>query len=250
MQTTMLTNLRVPAIALTLASLILMPSAFVSASDHEGDEQRPKHRPPAISFEITSVSDGIITGTLVNVPDRLTEEKGPDDGDVVTIFYTEETKFKQERAEVTVDDFDIGDTAFALGKLQFDELTEEMTIEARAVVDQPFRQRHLFRVGEVVEVDTDANTILAKALRPSEEGDEQYVLISYDGDTVINEDGEEVAESAISVGDQIHAHGEVNTESESYFAEIDAENIQLWDEKEPRRPFNHGPRGERPQQAE
>lgn len=245
--TTMLNKLRVPAIALTLASIILIPAAFVSASEGEGEFRKPDHRPPAIAFEITSVTDGSIEGTLVHVPDRLTDEKGVESGDAVTITYTDETKFMEERTEVTVDAFEVGETAFALGRIDFDL----MSIEAKAIVDQPMQQRHLFRVGEVVEVDTDANTVLVKGLRPNEDGEENYVLVSYDGDTIINEDGEEADESVIRVGDKIHARGEVNTESENYFAEIDAEKIQLWDEKEPRRPgHGHGPRGERPQQAE
>ncbi|MDG1949272.1 MAG: hypothetical protein P8J32_00405 [bacterium] len=244
--TTMLTKLRVPAIVLTLASLILIPAAFVSASEGEGEHERPKHRPPAIAFEITSVSDGSIEGIFVNVPSRLAEEKGVEEGDALTVTYTDETKFMEERAEVTVDAFEVGETVFALGRINFDS----MTIDAKAIVDQPVRPH--FRIGEVVEVDTDANTILVQALRPNQENaEENYVLISYDGDTIINEDGEEVDESAISVGDKIHVRGEVNNESDDYFAEIDAENIQLWDEKEPRRPgHGQGPRGEFPTQAE
>jgi hypothetical protein len=249
MQTTMLTKLRVPAIALTLASLILIPASFVSAGEPSGEGDRPNHRPPAIALEITSISDGSIEGTLLNVPDRLSEEKGVDTGDSVTVTYTDETKFMEERSEVTVDAFEVGETVFALGTLQFDALTEEMTIEARAIVDKPMRPH--FHIGEVVEIDTEANTILVQALRPNGEGEENYVLVSYDGDTIIREDGEEADESAISVGDKIHVKGDVNTDSADYFAEIDAEKIQLWDEKEPRRSgHGHGPRGERPAQSE
>lgn len=246
MNTTVLKNLRVPAIALTLASLILIPAAFVSAGEHEGEGERPNHRPPAIAFEITSVSDGSLTGTLVNVPERLTEEKGVATGDSVTVTYTDETKFMEERTEVTVDAFEAGETAFAVGPIDFDT----MTIDAKAIVDQMKRRGH-FHIAEVVEVDTDANTILAKALRSTEDGEEKYVLISYSDDTIINEDGEEVDESAISVGDKIHARGEVNFESEEYAVEISAEKIRLWDETEPQRPGRgHGPRGERGAQTE
>jgi uncharacterized protein YdeI (BOF family) len=92
-----------------------------------------------------------------------------------------------------------------------------------------------FHVAEVIEIDTDANTILVQGLR-AEEGSDEYVMISYDNETTIKVDKEEADESAIKVGDKIHAKGEVNTESDEYRAEIDADHIMIWDELEPRPP--------------
>lgn len=107
----------------------------------------------------------------------------------------------------------------------------------------PFATQHrLFRIGEVVEIDTWANTILVQSLRPVEEGKKQeYVLISYDDETTFDKDRQDVDESGISVGDKIHARGDVNTESDEYFAEIDADYVLLWTKLEPKRPlFQHG----------
>lgn len=92
-----------------------------------------------------------------------------------------------------------------------------------------------FHIAEVIEIDTDANTILVQGLR-AEEGADEYVMISYDDETTIKIDKEEADESAIQVGDKIHAKGEVDTESEEYRAEIDADHILVWDELEPRPP--------------
>jgi nucleotide-binding universal stress UspA family protein len=253
--TTMLHKLRVPAAMLALASIILIPAAFVSADEggeHEGHRQG--HRPPAIAFQIVSIEESSIEGELTLVPEKVTERHFVEEGEEITVYFDEETKFMVDGEEVTIDEFEVGEIAFAIGRVDFNadgSDINDITIEAKAIVDQPMRPRHSFHVGAVVEVDTDANTVLVKGLRPNEDGEENYVLISYDGDTIINEDGEEVDESAISVGDKIHAHGEVNNESEDYFAEIDADKIKLWDETEPRRPGQgHGPRGERPAQAE
>lgn len=104
--------------------------------------------------------------------------------------------------------------------------------------------RGLFHVGEVVEIDTEANTILIQSLRPAEESEEpESVLITYDDQTTFNKDHEDMDEFGIAVGDKIHARGEVNKESEEYFAEIDAEHILLWNELEPKRPaFRYGHR--------
>jgi len=96
------------------------------------------------------------------------------------------------------------------------------------------RPQPLFHVGEVVEVNTSGNTILVKALRPNDDGDEEYVFITYRDDTVVNEDGKQVDESAIEVGDKIHAEGEVNRDSDEYLAEIDADRIHLFEELTPR----------------
>jgi hypothetical protein len=92
-------------------------------------------------------------------------------------------------------------------------------------------------MSEVVEVDTAANTILAESSRPTRDGEEaQYILITYSDATTFNLDGEQIDEFGISVGDKLHARGEVNLESDDYFAEIEAAHVLLWDEVEPRRP--------------
>lgn len=233
---------------LALASVILIPAYFVSANEEVRENQPcapidgPQH-PPAIPFEITSISEsgdgsGSIQGTLERVPERLTEEEGVEEGDTVTVAYTSETKFMVQHEEGSIDSFAVGDIAFALGVADF----EAMTIDARAVVDKPLPPK--MHVGEVVEVDTQANTILVKAMRPNDEGEEEYAYVTYDADTTIKEDGDEADESAISVGDLIRLEGTFNWESEEYLVEIDADHIVLFDEELPPRPGHGGGRPE------
>lgn len=228
---------------LALASVILIPAYFVSAHEDVRENQHrapingPQH-PPAIPFEITSISDsgdgsGSIQGTLERVPERLTEKEGIEEGDTVTVAYTSETKFMVQHEEGSVDSFAVGDIAFALGVVDF----EAMTIDARAVVDKPLPPK--MHVGEVVEVDTQANTILVTSLRPKDDDEEEYAYVTHDAETTFNEDGEEADESAITTGDKIRLKGTFNWESEDYLVEIDADHIALFDEELPPRP-GHG----------
>ncbi len=93
-------------------------------------------------------------------------------------------------------------------------------------------------IAEVIQIDTEANTILIQKWRGpegEERGDQPYVLVSYDDETIIKVDKKESDESAIQVGNKIHVRGEVNHESEEYRAEIAAEYIVVWDELEPER---------------
>jgi len=72
-----------------------------------------------------------------------------------------------------------------------------------------------FQIAEVVEIDTEANTILVQRFHPKggeDEGNAQYVLITYDDETTIKLDREESDESAIKIGDKIHARGPVGLE--------------------------------------
>lgn len=223
-----------------LASVILIPAYFVSAQDHVRENQpcapldRPEHQ-PAIPFEITAISDngdgsGTISGTLQNVPDQLSVEEGVEEGAAVTVNYTSETKFVVDHEETTVDGFEVGDTAFAVGVIDF----ETMTIDARSILDQRFRSR--FPLGEVVDVDTTSNWILVRSLRPNEGAENDYAYITYDDATSFNEDGEVVDESAITIGDKIHVEGDMNWDSEQYTVEISADRVSLYDETLPPRP--------------
>lgn len=238
MQTMRLPSLKYPAAFFALAALILLPSYFVFANADE-DKEKCHHRNdgnrPGFAVEIVSVSvsddgSGTIEATLTRVPEALTQEHGVDDGTEITISVTEETVYKFNGEEGSADDLATGEEVFVRGDVNLDELT----IAAELIADRP--PEPLFHVGEVVEVDTDANTILVKAMRPKDGGDgeEQYVFITYSSDTVIDEDGEEVDESAIEVGDKIHAEGDVNKDSDEYFAEIDADRIHVFEEQTPR----------------
>ena len=66
--------------------------------------------------------------------------------------------------------------------------------------------------------------------------EDRYVFVTYDDDTVFKVDKEDATESDIEAGDTVAIRGEVNRDSEDYFAEIDAEVIASWDELEPKRP--------------
>jgi len=233
-----------PIALFALASMVLVPSA--SAFAHENEVKHPNGRPPAIAFEIVSLTDngdgtGSIEGTLEQVPEKLTEEKGVTEGASIHVEYSALTKFVEEGEQVTSEAFQVGEVAFAIGTIDFDT----MTITAKAIVDQ-LMHKPFFHLGEVMEINTEANTILVKSLRPLEDGeDAQYLFVSYTDETIVNEDGKEADESAISVGDKIHVKGEVNKYSENYFAEIQADKVILWDELEPRMP-NHTKTGHRP----
>lgn len=238
--TNTLKALRVPAAMLALASVILIPAYFVSAQENVRENQpcapldRPEHQ-SAIPFEITAISDngdgsGTISGTPQDVPDQMSEEEGVEEGGAVTINYTSETKFVFDHVQTTVDAFEVGSTAFVMGVIDF----ETMTIDARSIVDKPFLPK--FHLGEVVDVDTTSNWILVKSLRPNEEGQEEYAYVTYGEETSFNEDGEQVDESAISIGDKIHVEGDMNWESEEYAVEISADRVTLYDETLPPRP--------------
>lgn len=249
--------LQVPATMLALASVILIPTYFVSAQEsvrenqpcalHENQPCAPLDRPehlPAIPFEITSISDnddgsGTISGTLQDVPDQMSEEEGIDEGGAVTINYTSRTKFVMDHEETTVEAYKVGDTAFAVGIIDF----EAMTIDARFIVDKRFRAR--FHLGEVVDVDTTSNWILVKSLRPNAVAEHGYAYITYGDETSFNEDGEVVDESAITIGDKIHVEGDMNWDSEQYTVEISADHVALYDETLPPRP-GRGTQGTNP----
>lgn len=234
--------LRVPAAMLALASVILIPTYFVSAQDSVRENQpyapapldRPEHQ-PAIPFEITAISDngdgsGTISGTLQNVPNQMSDEEGTDEGGAVTINYTSETKFIMDHEETTVDAYEVGDTAFVVGIIDF----QTMTIDARSIVDKRFPLR--FHLGKVVDMDTTSNWILVKSLRPNEGAENDYSYITYDDATSFNEDGEVVDESAITIGDKIHVVGDIDWDSEQYTVEISADLVALYDETLPPRP--------------
>lgn len=175
MQTTSLRSLKYPAAFLALLVLILLPSFFVFANEDE-DKEKCHHRNdgdrPGLAVEVVSVSvsddgSGTIEATLTRVPEAVTQEHGVDDGTEITISVTEETTFKLNGVEGSADDLDSGEEIFVRGNVNLDELT----IAAEFIADRP--PQPVFHVGEVVEVDTDANTILVKAMRPKDEGEEE-----------------------------------------------------------------------------
>jgi hypothetical protein len=149
MQATTLQKLRVPAAMLALTAIVLLPSFFASAAEADAEQEKRHARPPAIGIEITSVTDngdgsGVLEGQLVDVPERLTENKGVESGDSVTVNFTDETKMMLEREEVSISAFNVGDTVFALGPIDFDE----SSIDAKALVDQPHKKGGDERGGE------------------------------------------------------------------------------------------------------
>lgn len=102
-------------------------------------------------------------------------------------------------------------------------------------VEKPLHPR--FHLGEVVKVDTTTDTIIVKSLKPSDENNgSEYLLVTYNQETVFSQDSEETDESALSVGDKVHVRGDVNLDSQEYFAEVDANVILLFDETLPPRP--------------
>ncbi len=235
---------RVPSTMLAIASMVFIPASFASAHEQGNNpiEGQRIHQ-FGVPFEIESITinddgSGTMQGSLERVPEQLTEETGVTEGDAVTITFTSDTRFVLNHAEVTVEDFNEGDVAFAAGIPDM----ENMTVDARVITDKPFPpKRH---IGEVIEVDTDANTILVKAIGQEDE-DAQYAYVTYDSETSFREDGEEADESAISVGDKIHVQGTFNFESDEYVVEIDAQTVSLFDEELPPR-AGHPGHGGRP----
>ncbi|PJA45235.1 hypothetical protein CO174_04380 [Candidatus Uhrbacteria bacterium CG_4_9_14_3_um_filter_50_9] len=250
MSKTLVRSLRFPlALAiLAIVAVVLSPVFFASAAESEGqgphksEGPRP-HHPIGEIVEIDTDANTILVGPVLT----------PEDEEVkyVLISYSDDTEIEEDGEEATESDISVGDKIHARGEHTFDSENYLAEINAEFIVlfdqtEPPVPPRHGFpRLGEVVEVDTDANTVLVKGMRPNEDGEDVYVLVTYGDDTVINEDGETVDESSISEGDLIRAHGEVNTDSVEYLAEIAADNIRLWDEKEPPRPgHGHGPQGQ------
>lgn len=223
-----------------IASLILAPFTFISAAEDAEREHKP--RPHGIHVEIDSISveddgTGTIEASFLFVNERVQEEKGVQVGDSITVTFTSETSFYKDKEEVSAEDYAAGDIAFIAGK--YDEASEEYT--AKLVGNHPPKPRFI-RHGEVVEVNTEDNTILVKPFHAQEGNDGEYVLVSYGDATEIKEDREEASESDITVGDKIRVRGEINLESDTYLAEIEAEFIALYDEMDPKPYRGHGPK--------
>ncbi len=215
-----------------LIAAVVMPALSVSASDggtgFGEDRERPRHR-PGVPVEVVSVGEDVIEVTLAAVPGKIADEHDIQAGAEITVNVSEETVYKLDGGEGSLTDLEAGEKIYVIGRIDF----ETLSVDARLITD---KQKKPFRVGEVVEVDTDANTILVTG--PNlEEG--EYILITYDDETQVNQDGEAADEGAISVGDKIHVRGEVNLESEDYKVEISADGIQLWEETMPKPHPNH-----------
>ncbi len=220
-----------------LVATAVVPALSVSAAAGESEQKHLGQQKPGLPMEVISVSSDSITTSLTRVPERLTQRHGIEEGDQVTVSITEETKVKIAGEDGDLSHLEEGQNVFVVGKIDF----ETMTVEAKRISDRHHRP---FRIGEVVEIDTDANTILVTNLKE----DVGYVLVRYDEETIIRQDLEEVDETAIEVGDKIHVKGEANLDSAEYKAQIDAQSIRLWDELEPRSPRaqrggNHFPKG-------
>lgn len=103
------------------------------------------------------------------------------------------------------------------------------------------RERMMKRVfgpggfGEIVEVDTQENTILLKLMHPPfgvDEEEEKYALVHYEDDIVLMKNHEEVGEGELIVGKYIHVAGK-RIGSEEYQFEVTAEHVGIFDELKP-----------------
>ncbi len=108
----------------------------------------------------------------------------------------------------------------------------------RGADEQQRKSKHP-RFGEVVEVNTNDNTLLLKALHPRfEELDDMYVLVQYTDETVIKQDREDAVEGDVEIGEKVVVRGEF-VESDEYISEVTADKIHVFDKLQPKKLRKH-----------
>lgn len=163
-------------------------------------------------MDIEDEDEGTLTVTLLANPHLRSGDVNNmvgEEGDEVTVVVDENTKLvRRYNGETDLEEFAEGDHVFVVGRVN-----DDGTITARLVKDTDIWRKGVAKhVGEIVSIDTDDNTL---TLTPAAgEGDDAYrtVTVEYTDETVFHEDGEEIEESDLDVGELVRVRGTAHVE--------------------------------------
>ncbi|MCH8049451.1 hypothetical protein IH979_01935 [Patescibacteria group bacterium] len=141
------------------------------------------------------------------------------EGEQVTVTWNEYTKFvRRYFGSTTEDELSPGDRLFIVGRVN-----DDGTVLSRLIKDNSIFISDLdHHVGEIVDLDTDANTVTVVPVRNSE-GEEW--TINYDDETVFLVNGERATEDDLAVGMVMRARGTANFQLKT----VDAVKIAAYD---------------------
>ena len=146
------------------------------------------------------------------------------EGDVVTVSYDENTRFRRKFfGDTDVSEFIPGDRLQIVGRVD-----DDGTILARMIRDENvFRFGVAYHVGEILEVNTDENYVVIERKRGH--GNDEWT-INYDDNTTFFFDREEDAdESVLEVGLDIRVRGTANNQLNT----VEAVSIAVFEEEKP-----------------
>lgn len=123
-----------------------------------------------------------------------------EEGDELVITYDAYTRFvRKYMGLASIDELIVGDQLLIVGRVNDDD-----TISARLIKDNDlWRLGVAQHEGTVLAISTDENTI---TIEPDYD-DRDEVIAYYNDETVFMEDGVEVTEDDVNVGDEIHVRG-------------------------------------------
>jgi hypothetical protein len=126
------------------------------------------------------------------------------EGDEITVTYDANTKFVRRYNGITEpSEFVEGDFVFVVGRYN-----DDGTVSARLIKDTNIWRLGVARhAGEVTSIDTGSNTIVVDPIEKQGADRVTSLTISYDDDTKFFQNGEEISENDIEVGDVIHVRG-------------------------------------------
>lgn len=186
----------VSGILATSLGLTAASSAFASSDTTTSTMRR---HPMPISGEVVSIgSDSLTMSVVVENEEhfkKFLEKVGISEGENITVNISSDTKIIEDKKEVDLSDFSVGQTVFVVGKI------DGSTIDAKVVADKlpkPVLMKGHGRMGgEVTAVDTSGNSLTVKG-----RNDESHTII-YNDDTKFYVDGEVQSENDVSVGDVV-----------------------------------------------
>ncbi len=184
-----------------------------------GDDILLKARTRGFTAEIDSIdedgeNEGSLTVTLLENPHLRSGDVNNmvgEAGDVLTVTYDENTKIvRKYNGETTIDEFVEGDRLFVVGRVN-----DDGTISARLLKDTDIWRKGVARhVGVVTAIDTSSNILTVEPARDHGDAD-KTVIVEYSDSTEFHEDGEEVDESDVDVGDYVRVRGTAHLSGET-----------------------------------
>ena len=191
----MMKKMLVSGILATSLGLTAASSAFASS----GSEHANHRHPMPISGEVVSIgSDSLTMSVTANDEEhfkKFLEKVGISEGENITVNISSDTKIIEDKKEVDLSDFSVGQTVFVVGKI------DGSTIDAKVVADKlpkPVMMKGHGRMGgEITAVSTSGNSLTVKGR------DGESHTVTYNDDTKFYVDGEVQSENDVSVGDMV-----------------------------------------------
>jgi hypothetical protein len=200
----MMKKMLVSGILATSLGLTAASSAFASS----GSEQMNHRHPMPISGEVLSIGSDSLTMSVNAANEehfkKFLEKVGISDGEKVTVNISSDTKMIENKQEVDLSDFSVGQTIFVAGKI------DGSTIDAKFVADKlpkPVAMKGHGRMeGEVTAISTSGNSLTVKGR------DGESHTVTYNDNTKFYVDGEVQSENDVSVGDMVKAKARFDKE--------------------------------------